>query len=133
VTDQHQGLTCLLLGIGLNLNLALHQIPEDLRDKATSARIATGRHCDRLAVAAALFARLDCRYTEFQEHGFEAIGREYQRYFALAGRQVTIVDRSTRLSGVAVGIDQTGALMLQTPSGSARVIAGEVSVEGAYG
>lgn len=133
ITDSRQQLACVLLGIGLNLNLALHEIPEDLHDKATSVRIVTGRRCDRIAVAAALFRRLDARYTEAQEHGFASMSPEYERYFALAGKQVTVVDGSARLSGTATGIDRTGALMLETSSGVARVIAGEVSVEGAYG
>src|SRR5229473_7576272 len=43
VTDGSQRLQCVLLGIGLNLNLAREQVPSELRDKATSVLIATGR------------------------------------------------------------------------------------------
>ena len=42
VTDARQNLDCVLLGIGLNINLADDDIPPELRDKATSMRIATG-------------------------------------------------------------------------------------------
>src|ERR1700722_10911263 len=52
VTDAKQHLKCVLLGIGLSLNLARGDVPEDLRDKATSVRIATGRACDRIELAA---------------------------------------------------------------------------------
>ena len=51
VTDARQNLDCVLLGIGINVNLAADDIPPDLRDKATSMRIATGQRmrpdCDR--------------------------------------------------------------------------------------
>ena len=49
VTDARQNLDCVLLGIGININLAADDIPADLRDKATSMRIATGHACDRIA------------------------------------------------------------------------------------
>src|SRR5579885_1191903 len=127
LTDKGQELSCVLVGIGLNLNLALHEIPADLRDKATSVRIVTGRRCDRIAVAQALFERLGARYAEVRRDGFAALSDEYARYFALAGKRVTIVDGTRHVSGVAIGIDRTGALLLETPTGNTRVIAGEVS------
>jgi BirA family biotin operon repressor/biotin-[acetyl-CoA-carboxylase] ligase len=132
VTSERQELACVLLGIGLNLNLALHEVPEELRERATSVRIATGRRCDRIAVAATLFNRLNSRYMEAQESGFAAMKMAYERYFALAGKQVAVIDGAVRVAGRVVGIDDTGALMLETQAGTARVVAGEVSVEGAY-
>jgi BirA family biotin operon repressor/biotin-[acetyl-CoA-carboxylase] ligase len=132
VTDSAQRLSCVLLGIGLNLNLAADDIPEDLRDKATSVRIATGRRCDRIAIAAALFNRLDSRYMEVETEGFAAMRDEYQKYSALTGMRVTVVNGAARVSGQVTGIDADGALMLATADGPSRVLAGEVSVEGAY-
>ena len=132
ITDARQRLACVLLGIGLNLNLASADLPEDLSAKATSVRIATGRRCDRIAIAAALFSRLDSRYTENEAEGFAAVQGEYERYFALTGKPVTVIDGGARLSGRVTGIDAEGALILETASGSRRVMAGEVSVEGAY-
>src|SRR5229473_6368605 len=78
VTDAASQLSCVLLGIGLNLNLVSRDLPEELRDKATSVRIATGRHCDRIAIAAALFNRLDSRYMEAERDGFAPMRSEYE-------------------------------------------------------
>src|SRR5208282_808143 len=69
IADPTQNSVCVLLGIGLNLNLAIPDIPEELRDKATSVRIATGHRCDRIAIAATLFNRLNSRYMEAEAHG----------------------------------------------------------------
>jgi BirA family biotin operon repressor/biotin-[acetyl-CoA-carboxylase] ligase len=132
VTDSAQRLSCVLLGIGLNLNLVADEIPEELRDKATSVRIATGRRCDRIAIAAALFNRLDSRYMEAEAEGFAAMRDEYEKYSALTGKRVTVINGAARTNGRVTGIDADGALMLATDSGSSRVLAGEVSVEGAY-
>jgi BirA family biotin operon repressor/biotin-[acetyl-CoA-carboxylase] ligase len=132
IADADQRLSCVLLGIGLNLNLGLDDLPADLRDKATSVRIATGRRCDRIAIAAALFNRLNSRYMETEAHGFAAVRSDYERYFALTGKSVTVVEGAMRVSGRVAGIDAEGALLFESPTGLKRVMAGEVSVEGAY-
>jgi BirA family transcriptional regulator, biotin operon repressor / biotin---[acetyl-CoA-carboxylase] ligase len=132
VTDSRQGLRCVLLGIGLNVNLPADAIPPELRDKATSVRIATGRECDRIALAGTLFNRLGSRYMEIETLGFAAIRPVWEQYSALTGRRVTVVDAATRIAGVVQGIDNDGALLLQTDTGTARIVTGDVSIEGAY-
>jgi BirA family transcriptional regulator, biotin operon repressor / biotin---[acetyl-CoA-carboxylase] ligase len=132
VTDATQGLKCVLLGIGLNVNLALADVPPDLRDKATSVRIATGRPCDRIELAAAVCNRLHTRYMEVETSGFAAVRPAWERYSALTGRRVTVLDGETRIAGVVRGIDSDGALILETETGAERILTGDVSIEGAY-
>lgn len=132
VTDVHQRLTAVLLGIGINLNLAPEQVPEELRERATSVLIATGRRCDRAAVANALFSSLNTRYMETETRGFAAVRPAWERYSALTGRRVTVVDAGTREEGVVRGIDSDGALLLETAGGIRRIVAGDVTLEGAY-
>jgi BirA family transcriptional regulator, biotin operon repressor / biotin---[acetyl-CoA-carboxylase] ligase len=132
VTDAAQRLRCVLLGIGLNVNLALEDVPPDLRDKATSVRIATGRACDRIELASALFNRLHSRYMEIEAASFAAVRPAWERYSALTGRRVTVVDGDARTAGVVRGIDDDGALLIDTDAGPARILTGDVSIEGAY-
>src|SRR5580698_2014483 len=54
VTDRAQHLDAVLIGIGLNLNLAKDDVPAELRERAISVLIATGHRCDRVAVANSL-------------------------------------------------------------------------------
>jgi BirA family biotin operon repressor/biotin-[acetyl-CoA-carboxylase] ligase len=132
VSDQHLHLDCVLLGIGLNLNLSAEQIPPELRGRATSVFIATGRQCDRVAVANSLFLRLQSRYMETETHGFGAVREAWERYSALTGKRVTAVDAGTRLTGTVAGIDSDGALLLDTADGQRRIVAADVTLEGAY-
>jgi BirA family transcriptional regulator, biotin operon repressor / biotin---[acetyl-CoA-carboxylase] ligase len=132
VTDAKQRLKCVLLGIGLNLNLAPGDLPDDLRDKATSVRIATGRVCDRIELAATLFNRMHSRYMEVEAGGFAAVRPSWERYSALTGRRVTVIDGDARTAGVVLGIDRDGALLLDTDDGRERILTGGVSIEGAY-
>jgi len=132
VTNARQELDCVLLGIGLNLNLAESDLPEDLRDKAISVRIAVGHPCDRIAVANSLFTLLDYRYMEVVTRGFAVVRPEWERLSALTGRRVTVADGARRESGLVRGIDAEGALLLEVENVVRRVLAGDVSIEGAY-
>ena len=132
VTDRAQQLDAVLLGIGLNLNLAKDDVPSDLRERAISVYIATGHRCDRVAVANTLFTRLNTRYDETVTRGFAAVRPYWERYSALTGKRVTVVDAGTREDGMVLGIDTDGALLLETSSGVRRIIAGDVTLEGAY-
>jgi BirA family biotin operon repressor/biotin-[acetyl-CoA-carboxylase] ligase len=133
VTDRTQRLDSVLLGIGLNLNLAADDVPPEIRERAISVLIATGRRCDRVAVANSLFTRLNIRYDETVTTGFAAVRPAWERYSGLTGKRVTVVDAGTREEGVVTGIDADGALLLDTTNGMRRIIAGDVTLEGAYG
>ncbi len=132
VSDSQQHLAAVLLGIGINVNLAAGDIPDDLRDKATSMRIATGHPCDRIAIADALFSQLDSRYRETLTGHFDTVRAAWERYSALTGKRVSIIDGGARKTGVVKGIDLDGALLLDIGENIERIVAGEVSVEGAY-
>jgi BirA family biotin operon repressor/biotin-[acetyl-CoA-carboxylase] ligase len=132
VTDSRHRLVCVLLGIGLNLNLAPEDIPAELRDRATSVMAATGRPCDRVELAGELFSRLESRYMETLSGGFAAVRPVWERYSALTGRQVTVIDGPSRIGGTVRGIGPDGALLLEAEGRVVRVLAGDVSIEGAY-
>ena len=52
-------------GIGVNVNQALSDFPEELRDIAGSLAMATGRHLQRGPLAAALLRKFDTAYRAF--------------------------------------------------------------------
>src|SRR5271155_1986582 len=119
-TDVAQRLDSVLLGIGLNLNLAKDDVPGEIRERAISVLIATGHRCDRVAVANSLFTRLNIRYDEIVTRGFAAVRPAWERYSGLTGKRVTVVDAGTREEGMVKGIDTDGALLLETSSGIRR-------------
>ncbi|HUY38397.1 MAG TPA: biotin--[acetyl-CoA-carboxylase] ligase, partial [Candidatus Binataceae bacterium] len=132
MTDLHGALEAVLLGIGLNLNLAPEDIPAELRDKATSLRAVLGRPCDRIAIAESLCSFLDYRYMEVVAQGFGAVRPVWEGFSALTGKRVTVVDGERREAGIVRGIDPDGALILDTGAELRRILAGDVSIEGAY-
>ncbi len=132
ITGSHDDLVAVLVGIGLNINLAAADIPEELRGRATSLSIELGRLCDRIAIADSLFSFLDYRYMEVVSNGFGGIRPIWELFSALTGRSVGVVEAGRRVSGTVRGIDDDGALLLDTGSQTIRILAGDVTIEGAY-
>jgi BirA family biotin operon repressor/biotin-[acetyl-CoA-carboxylase] ligase len=120
-----------LLGIGLNVNLEAEQIPPDLRNSATSMRIEVGAPCDRVRLAALLFEHLQRTLVDLETKGFEPIRARFERLSALTGKTVSVVDSGVEFTGKVTGIDEDGALLLETESEKrVRLRAGEVSFSG---
>ncbi len=120
-----------ILGIGVNLNATVHDFPPELRGKASSLALAAEQSIDRAAFTGRLLTHLDRDYAELLDHGFAGLRSRYEAYHCLPGRRVT-VEGSARLSGVVRGIDAQGALLVEGPGGVERVVAGEVTLRGAY-
>jgi BirA family biotin operon repressor/biotin-[acetyl-CoA-carboxylase] ligase len=114
--------------IGIGLNLAL---PDELearidRPVASAPWLA---QMDRNALTAALLDRLASTMHEFGQAGFGAFCARWNRLHAWQGRPVTIVDGGAVLhEGIAAGVDERGALLLDGPAGRIAVHAGDVSL-----
>ena len=106
-----------IVGIGLNVSTALEQLPAVLRDTATSLRIA-GVERDREEVLAALLEALDRRLGQPAEEILPA----WRERDALRGERV----RWREGEGEAAGVDETGALIVETDGRRVKLDAGEV-------
>ena len=106
-----------VVGIGLNVDVAERQLPEELRSAATSLAIA-GSAPPVEATTAALVGSLGERLVSAHE---ELLG-DYRRRDALRGRPV----RWHEGQGTAAGIDEGGGLLVETDAGTLTLEAGEV-------
>jgi len=126
-----EGVHYVVLGIGVNLNMQPEQFPADLRYPATSLAIETGAPVSRADFARRLLQHLDALYREYLTEGFEPVRRAWQGYFRLVGRTVEVDCQERILGGAVVGIDDDGALLLETAEGGTeRILAGDVRVRG---
>jgi BirA family biotin operon repressor/biotin-[acetyl-CoA-carboxylase] ligase len=114
--------------IGVGLNLAL---PDELearigRPAASAPWLAK---MDRDALLAALLARLAAGLRQFELEGFGAFSARWNRLHAYQGCAVDIIDRGVTLHhGVAAGVDDSGALLLDGAFGRIAIHAGDVSL-----
>ena len=121
-----------ILGIGVNLNAPARAFPPELRATATSVLLATGARVDRPRFAAGLCAALEDIYDRAVRDGFAAVAPEWESYSCLTGRRVTVDCSGRRSTGTVRGIDSSGRLILDGPSGEERIMAGDVSIVNGY-
>lgn len=120
------GLSHVIIGIGVNVNLATKDLPDEVAKIATSLFEATGKTFESNAVLDAILKAFDSIYAEWLNGGFAAIHERIARRDALFGKELTIELIGEPVSGKAVGIAKNGALLLQRNDGTIReIISGE--------
>ncbi len=120
-----------ITGIGVNVDQTT--FPEEIAYKATSLLLETGRHYDKNRLLAGLLTRIEDTFTRSGLELTAEIISEYKKLCATIGRSVTFKKGTRNISGVAVDIDEQGALKVMLSDGSLRTVnAGEVTVQGIY-
>lgn len=114
-----------VVGVGLNVNNSLRQAPADLRARATSLIDEAGRPFELRDVLQCMLSRLLERWDMF--FGREtSLQREWSLVCSLTGTPVDVETSKGVRSGLCLGIDRDGALLLKTPNGTERIISGAV-------
>jgi BirA family biotin operon repressor/biotin-[acetyl-CoA-carboxylase] ligase len=108
-----------VLGLGVNVSRAREDFPPELRDTATSLRIA-GDDREPEQVLAALLVALEARLSQPAADVLAA----WSERDALRGETVRWRDGE----GTAAGIDETGALLVDAAHGRVALDAGEVQL-----
>jgi len=118
-----------VVGIGLNVNQTVDDLPSIVRDTASSVRIVTGRRFSRMALLRALLELLERDYYHMLEQGFEVTRSRWMDYSATMGRTVRCEWNDTVVSGQAVGLGDEGALLIREADGRVvPVVRGNVTV-----
>ena len=107
---QRQGV---IIGIGVNVNNSLREAPSEISQRATSLYDIEGRSFDLNAVLITILNRLSFRITQLTTQPRLALA-ETNRHNVLTGRIVTLQVGDAVITGVCVGIDDEGQLVLQS-------------------
>lgn len=117
-----------IVGIGINVNTQV--FPPDLQDRATSLAIALGRRLMLEEVRDAVLASLEPWIDRFLYSGARAIIPAWKAASDMMSRRAAVSADGEVLQGVAVDVDEDGALWLELDSGRrVSVVAGEVVVQ----
>lgn len=121
--------------VGIGINVTMTNFPEELKEKASSLCLLTGKTISRSPIVAAVLQSFEDIYAKFLEAGdLSTLLEEYEQKLANKNCEVTVLDPSETYRGVCLGIDKTGELLVQLKDGTInRVVSGEVSVRGIYG
>jgi len=120
----------LVLGIGLNLNIIVSDMPAEIRETATSLLEICGRVTDRAGMAAALIDEIDSMIDLSERAGTAAVLDEWRRHSITMDREIAVSDRCGSFSAHAVDVDDTGGLILRLSDGTFRTAtSGEVTLK----
>ena len=112
-----------MLGIGINVTLRTIDLPEELRETATSLAEESAGSAPRSLTVEVALAATTTALERWLTASPEAIGAAWNARDALLGRPVSWDSGE----GVAAGIDPSGALVVALPDGSRTELhAGEV-------
>jgi BirA family biotin operon repressor/biotin-[acetyl-CoA-carboxylase] ligase len=125
----------LVVGIGLNVNNSMQtsqsstdQAAADLNRIATALIDHDSLPRDLTATLLAILDHWDRRWHELLHDGFAPLADEYRRLCFLSGKTTTIHQPGEHsIVGLCRGIDDLGALRLQTEGGECRVLSGTVA------
>ena len=122
------GPSAVVLGLGLNFRL-----PDALRERIDQPAVGLESVCnvapDHNRVLAMLLTELAQVLDNFAQHGFVPVRDEWQRHHIFQNKavQLTLPDGSV-VSGVALAVATSGALVLETAAGQRQFHSGEVSL-----
>ena len=115
----------LVLGIGLDVNAAAPEMPEEIAGLATSLSEAAGEEFDRVGVAQALLLALDRWYQIKLDGDADAINRRWRELSATLGRRIVLEEHGRRYEGNVIDVDIRHGLALRLDRGTIRHFRGE--------
>ena len=118
----------IVVGIGINVNINEEEFLPEIRNAATSLSYIQQAPVSRLLLLKAVLQNLDRYYTEVCQNGFDGIFNEWRHVSATLGKCVHVAGQDTDFTGVALDIDEDGALLVRTEAGVKKVLAGDVSI-----
>lgn len=101
-----------ILGIGINANVKIDDLKEDIRKKSTSIAHEVGKAVNRTTFIASLLYELEQQYIKFKTQKFTDIVDEWINLSDTIGKEVRIRTPNKLIEGKAVGITEKGAIVI---------------------
>ncbi|MHA1636985.1 MAG: biotin--[acetyl-CoA-carboxylase] ligase [Candidatus Thorarchaeota archaeon] len=120
-----------VIGIGVNQNIAINDLPTELRGISTSIQNELGHTTSVEQLVAMIINSIDSRFGTFHvESSFNSIISEWKQLGATIGKRVRVYPTpksDDSFIGTAIGIDDNGALLILKEDGAQITLtAGEV-------
>jgi len=119
---QRQGV---IIGIGVNVNNSLRDAPVEIAQRATSLFDLEGRSFDLSSLLIVILQRLTHRINQLMTQPRLALA-EMNYHNVLTGRIVSLQTGDATITGLCVGVDDEGQLVLQTELQLHRCVSGTV-------
>src|SRR5579885_1462021 len=120
--------SAIVIGIGINISFDAALIPEELAHRIIWLDQAAGTACDTNALAAEICLQMEDAYNRMMQGDVKAILDEWRAYSVTLGQEIVASGTSKELRGTAIDITESGALLVQTATGTEEIFGGEISI-----
>ena len=127
--SQGQEVVSIVTGVGLNIDVGASFDDELDPDRALAAVDLKSRCAElptRERLTAQLINEIHATFAEYDACGFTSFYRRWPAHDWLRGKQVTVDTQRQKVAGVAAGIAEDGALLIDTAGTVHRVTSGSV-------
>lgn len=120
-----------IVGVGIDVNLDIESLPEELQDGTTSLNVETGEEIDENLVIRTFLEEFEKVCNTFIKEDYESILKEWRKHAYTIGKNVEIREPFGKTyEGYVVGIDKQGVLVIEKPDGELKkVISGECIIK----
>jgi len=119
-----------VVGIGVNANINLSSLPEPLRNSTMSLKAELKTEIEREHFLSTLLNDVEKYYKAFTRGRFNAILKEWRSLCSHMGSHVKISSFDETFEGLAVDVDENGALLVRLQDGTiCKVVSGDVTVK----
>lgn len=116
-----------VVGIGLNANIDLRDFPEDIREKTTSLKETSGEEVSRVKLVQVFLQEFEKYYEKLKRKEFPSILRVWKLYSHTLGKKIRVDIRERIITGEAMDINESGALIFKKEDGElVEIISGTI-------
>lgn len=116
-----------VVGIGINVNMDLQKFPENIQANAISLKEVLGKEVLRVKLAQTFLQEFEKYYDKLKRKKFYSILREWKLYSHTLGRKIRVDMRGGIITGEAIDINESGALIIKKKDGKLiEIISGTI-------
>ncbi|MDR2395464.1 MAG: biotin--[acetyl-CoA-carboxylase] ligase [Endomicrobium sp.] len=111
----------IVAGIGINVN---NELPKDLKKISISLKEIINKEIDRTEFICKFFTNFEKLYTSFKKEDFKQFLKEYNDNLLYKNKCVTVDTGYNTITGINLGIDENGMLILNTKNELKKIMSG---------
>lgn len=116
-----------VVGIGVNVNIKQQEFPEDIRERTTSLKEVLGKKVSRVKLAQTFLQEFEKYYEILKGREFSSILKEWKLYSHTLGKKIKVDIGERIITGEAMDINESGALILKKEDGELiEIISGTI-------
>ena len=128
LSAEREKINHIIIGVGINVNQAVGDFPEEIRQTATSLRRSLKKKVRRVDLLQAFLVSFEKEYAGYKRYRLKKSHAKLRKYSSLIGHEITLSSGKHEETGKAVDIDIDGRLVLERDGEKSLINAGEVTV-----